>query len=545
MNSAAELDMIRNKILEQKSREFRNNQDFPGQSRNVLRNCGLIDPENIEEYIARDGYFALAKVLKEMTPLQIIAEIKKSGLRGRGGGGFPTGRKWEYTHQAKGEKKYVICNADEGDPGAFMDRSILEEDPHAVLEAMCIAGYVIGSDQGYIYVRAEYPLAVKRLEIALRQAREKGLLGDKLFGTDFIFNIEIRLGAGAFVCGEETSLIRSIQGLRGEPRPRPPFPAVQGLWGKPTLIDNVETYANIPNIIRNGSDWFASIGTERSKGTKVFALAGKIKHPGLIEVPMGTSLREVVYNLGGGIPGGRKFKAAQTGGPSGGCLTEDHLDISLEYDTLLEIGSMMGSGGLIIIDEDSCIVDVARFYVEFTRDESCGKCTPCRIGTKRMLEILTRITEGQGREGDLLALEELSHLIKRNSLCGLGNSAPNPVLCTLKCFRAEYEEHILQKHCRAGVCQKLLSYTINQELCRACGICRKECPAGAIKGAPKQAHSIAAETCTKCGKCLAKCPYKAISYGKKQSGDNNSAVEAMIENTEKSNQENAGPALVH
>jgi NADH:ubiquinone oxidoreductase subunit F (NADH-binding)/formate hydrogenlyase subunit 6/NADH:ubiquinone oxidoreductase subunit I len=545
VNSATELEVIRDKILGQRPRQFRNNQYYTGQCRNVLRNCGLIDPENIDEYIALDGYFALAKVLKDKTPLQIIDEVKKSGLRGRGGGGFPTGRKWEFTYQAKAEKKYVICNADEGDPGAFMDRSILEEDPHAVLEAMSIAGYVIGSDQGFIYVRAEYPLAVKRLEIALRQAREKGLLGSKLFGTDFIFNIEIRLGAGAFVCGEETALIRSIQGLRGEPRPRPPFPAVQGLWGKPTLINNVETLANIPNIIRNGSDWFASLGTERSKGTKVFALAGKIQNPGLIEVPMGTTLREVIYNLGAGIPGGKKFKAAQTGGPSGGCLTEDHLDISLEYDTLLDIGSMMGSGGLIIMDEDSCMVDVARYYVEFTRDESCGKCTPCRIGTKRMLEILTKITEGKGKEGDLLALEELCYLIKRNSLCGLGNSAPNPVLSTLKYFRAEYEAHIFRKHCQAGVCQQLPSYTINKDLCHSCGICRKECPVGAIKGAPKQAHTITAEACTKCGKCLEKCPFKAISFGKKQSGNNETIDEAMIDKTKESNQEHADPALVH
>lgn len=545
MNFAAELEVIRDKILGQKPQEFKGNRNFPGQCHNVLRNCGLINPENIEEYIARDGYFALAKVLKGMNPLQIINEVKESGLRGRGGGGFPTGRKWEFTYQAKAEKKYVICNADEGDPGAFMDRSILEEDPHAVLEAMCIAGYAIGSDQGFIYVRAEYPLAVNRLEIAIRQAREKGLLGKKLFGTDFIFNIEIRLGAGAFVCGEETALIRSIQGLRGEPRPRPPFPAVQGLWGKPTLINNVETLANIPNIIRNGSAWFASLGTERSKGTKVFALAGKIKNPGLIEVPMGTTLREVVYNLGGGIPGGKKFKAAQTGGPSGGCLTENHLDISLEYDTLLDIGSMMGSGGLIIMDEDSCMVDVARYYVEFTRDESCGKCTPCRIGTKRMLEILTRITEGKGKEGDLLALEDLSHLIKRNSLCGLGNSAPNPVLSTLKYFRAEYEAHIFRKYCQAGVCQQLLGYTINKDLCHACGICRKECPVGAIKGAPKQAHTITAEACTKCGKCLAKCPYKAISLGKKQSCNNETANKTIMDNNKESNQENADPALVH
>ena len=547
MESVSELDVVRERILAAKSKKFNDNPYFKGQQRNVLRNYGVINPEYIEEYIARDGYFALAKVLKEMTPLQIIDEVKKSGLRGRGGGGFPTGRKWDFTHLAKGETKYVICNADEGDPGAFMDRSILEEDPHAVLEGMCIAGYAIGSDQGYVYVRAEYPLAVKRIEIALKQAREKGLLGKKLFGTDFQFNIEIRMGAGAFVCGEETSLIRSIQGLRGEPRPRPPFPAVSGLWGKPTLINNVETLANIPNIIREGSAWFASLGTERSKGTKVFALSGKVQNTGLIEVPMGTTLREVVFNLGGGISEGKKFKAAHTGGPSGGCLPEAYLDISLEYDTLLSVGSMMGSGGLIVMDEDSCMVDVARFYAEFNRDESCGKCTPCRIGTKRMLEILTRITEGKGKKGDLLDLEELAHVVKQNSLCGLGNAAPNPVLCTLKYFRQEYEDHIFNKHCQAGVCQKLLSYTINPELCKACGLCRTECPSGAIKGAAKQAHSIEAEACTKCGKCLAKCPFKAISLGPGEHlpGKNQAAAETLIRNIEAGSQAISNPTIVH
>ncbi len=486
---------------------------FKRQKRLVLKNCGAINPENIEEYIAQDGYFALAKAVTEMTPEQVIEEVKKSGLRGRGGGGFPTGRKWEFAKGAEGEPKYVICNADEGDPGAFMDRSILEGDPHAVLEAMCIAGYAIGSHQGYVYVRAEYPVAVSRLEIAISQAREKGLLGERLFGTDFFFDIDIRLGAGAFVCGEETSLIRSIQGLRGEPRPRPPFPAKEGLWGRPTLINNVETLANIPQIIRHDGDWFASIGTERSKGTKVFALAGKIHNTGLIEVPMGTSLREVIYNLGGGIPKGKKFKAAQTGGPSGGCLTEEHLDIALEYDSLLAVGSMMGSGGMIIMDEDSCMVDVARFYLEFTRDESCGKCTPCRIGTKRMLEILTRITEGKGTEKDLNDLENLAQVVRENSLCGLGVSAPNPVLSTLRYFRQEYEAHIHDKYCPAGVCQKLLAYEIDPERCKACGLCRRECPTGAIKGAPKQPHHIEAEACAKCGVCLSKCPFKAISRG--------------------------------
>lgn len=493
--------------------EFKDILFFKGQKRIVLKNCGSIDPENIEDYIAKDGYFALAKVLTEMSPEQVIEEVKKSGLRGRGGGGYPTGRKWEFACKVQGEPKYIICNADEGDPGAFMDRSILEGDPHAVIEAMCIAGYAIGSNQGYVYVRAEYPVAIKRLEIAIQQAKEKGLLGKKLFGTEFFFDLDIRLGAGAFVCGEETSLIRSIQGLRGEPRPRPPFPAVEGLWGRPTLINNVETFANIPRIIKKGSDWFASIGTERSKGTKVFALAGKIHNTGLIEVPMGTSLREVIYNLGGGIPDGKKFKAAQTGGPSGGCLTEEHLDIPLEYDTLLNVGSMMGSGGLIVLDEDSCMVDVARFYMEFMRDESCGKCTPCRIGTKRMLEILNRITEGKGTEKDLIDLEDLAKVIQENSLCGLGISAPNPILSTLRYFRKEYEAHIYDKHCPAGVCQALLSYRIDPELCKSCGLCRKECPTGAIKGAPKQKHFIESEECARCGVCLTKCPFKAISRG--------------------------------
>lgn len=510
---------------------------FKGQKRVVLRNCGSINPESIEEYIALDGYFGLANALSKMTPEQVIEEVKKSGLRGRGGGGFPTGRKWEFARNAKGAPKYVICNADEGDPGAFMDRSILEGDPHAVLEAMCIAGYAIGSRQGYIYVRAEYPVAVNRLEIAIAQAREKGLLGKKLFGTDFYFDVDIRLGAGAFVCGEETSLIRSIQGLRGEPRPRPPFPAHEGLWGKPTLINNVETLANIPQIIRNGGDWFASMGTERSKGTKVFALAGKIHNTGLIEVPMGTSLRDVIYNLGGGIPNGKKFKAAQTGGPSGGCLTEEHLDIPLEYDSLLALGSMMGSGGMIILDEDSCMVDVARFYLEFTRDESCGKCTPCRIGTKRMLEILTRITEGNGTEKDLTDLEALAHVVRGNSLCGLGISAPNPVLSTLRYFRHEYEAHIYHKYCPAGVCQKLLAYTIDPARCKACGLCRRECPTGAIKGAPKQPHFIEAEACAKCGVCLSKCPFKAISRGPGSRLPGQAAAAGLIES--------GAPARIH
>ncbi|WP_206812209.1 NADH-quinone oxidoreductase subunit NuoF [Paradesulfitobacterium ferrireducens] len=520
--------LFRDPVTKQPVEEFGDIQFFKGQKRLVLQNCGSINPENIEEYIAKDGYFALAKVLTHMTPEQVIDEVKKSGLRGRGGGGFPTGRKWEFARKALGEPKYVICNADEGDPGAFMDRSILEGDPHAVLEAMCIAGYAVGAKQGYVYVRAEYPVAVKRLEIAIEQARTKGLLGKKLFGTDFYFNIEIRLGAGAFVCGEETSLIRSIQGLRGEPRPRPPFPAAEGLWGKPTLINNVETLANIPHIIRNGSKAFAAIGTERSKGTKVFALAGKIHNTGLIEVPMGTTLREVIFNLGGGIPEGKKFKAAQTGGPSGGCLTEEHLDISLEYDTLLEVGSMMGSGGLIVMDEDSCMVDVARFYLEFTRDESCGKCTPCRIGTKRMLEILTRITEGKGTDKDLTDLEELAQVVKEDSLCGLGVSAPNPVLSTLRYFRHEYEAHIFAKHCPAGVCKELQAYAIDPEMCKACGICRRECPSQAIKGAPKEPHVIETEKCSQCGLCLSKCPFKAIKRGPRTRPTAPAAPDALI-----------------
>lgn len=514
-------------VTKQPIKEFEDILFFKGQKRVVLQNSGSINPENIDEYIAQDGYRALEKVLKEMSAEEVIEEVKKSGLRGRGGGGFPTGRKWEFARKSLDKPKYVICNADEGDPGAFMDRSILEGDPHSVIEAMCIAGYAIDSNQGYVYVRAEYPVAVKRLEIAIQQAKEKGFLGKKLWGTEFFFDLDIRLGAGAFVCGEETSLIRSIQGLRGEPRPRPPFPAVEGLWGRPTLINNVETLANIPRIIRKGSDWFSGIGTERSKGTKVFALAGKINNTGLIEVPMGTTLREVIFDLGGGIPNGKKFKAAQTGGPSGGCLTEEHLDISLEYDTLLAAGSMMGSGGLIVMDEDSCMVDVARFYIEFMRDESCGKCTPCRVGTKRMLEILNRITEGKGTERDLIDLEDLAKVVHENSLCGLGVSAPNPILSTLRFFRKEYEAHIYQKNCPAGVCQAFLSYRIDPELCKACGLCRKECPTGAIKGAPKQKHIIESESCSRCGACMKKCPFKAISKGasaRTHSDHNHSAV---------------------
>ncbi|MGI6113083.1 MAG: NADH-quinone oxidoreductase subunit NuoF [Mahellales bacterium] len=483
---------------------------YKKQMRIALRNCGVIDPESIDEYIAFDGYKALAKVLTEMTREEVIDTIKKSGLRGRGGGGFPTGLKWEFTYKAKGDKKYVCCNADEGDPGAFMDRSILEGDPHALLEAMAIAGYAVGSDQGYIYVRAEYPIAVRRLNIAIEQAREYGLLGNNIFDSGFNFDIEIRLGAGAFVCGEETALMASIEGRRGEPRPRPPFPASKGLFNKPTLLNNVETYANIPQIILKGSEWFSSIGTEGSKGTKVFALGGNINNTGLLEIPMGTTLREIVYEIGGGIPNGKKFKAAQTGGPSGGCIPASHLDTPIDYDSLIEIGSMMGSGGLIVMDEDNCMVDIARFFLDFTVEESCGKCPPCRIGTKRMLEILDRITSGNGQEGDIEKLETLARNIKASALCGLGQTAPNPVLSTLRYFRDEYEAHIKEKRCPAGACQALLSYTIIDDQCKGCGICAKHCPVGAITGKPKSPYIIDQEKCIKCGVCFEKCPFKAI-----------------------------------
>ncbi|MBZ4663899.1 MAG: nuoF [Caloramator sp.] len=483
---------------------------YKKQERIALRNCGVIDPENIDEYIAFDGYKALAKVLTTMTPEQVIEEVKKSGLRGRGGGGFPTGLKWEFTAKSKADQKYVVCNADEGDPGAFMDRSILEGDPHSVLEAMTIAGYAIGANQGYIYVRAEYPIAVQRLKVAINQAREYGLLGKNIFGTDFSFDIEIRLGAGAFVCGEETALMNSIEGRRGMPNPKPPFPAQSGLWEKPTLINNVETYANIPQIIVRGGEWFASKGTEKSKGTKVFALGGKITNTGLVEVPMGITLREVIYEIGGGIPNGKKFKAVQTGGPSGGCLTAEHLDTPIEYDTLTALGSMMGSGGMIVMDEDTCMVDVARFYLDFTRDESCGKCTPCRIGTKRMLEILDRIVEGKGTLEDLDKLEELGKQIKAASLCGLGQTAPNPVLSTLKHFRDEYVAHVVDKKCPAGVCQALLQYTIIEEKCKGCSLCARQCPVNAISGQVKSPFKIDQDKCIKCGACLDKCPFKAI-----------------------------------
>ncbi len=483
---------------------------YRDQMRLALRNCGKIDPENIDEYIAFDGYKALAKALTEMTPEQVIQTVLDSGLRGRGGAGFPTGLKWKFAAASKADQKYMVCNADEGDPGAFMDRSVLEGDPHAVLEAMTIGGYAIGATEGYIYVRAEYPIAVKRLEIAIAQAREYGLLGKNIFGTGFDFDIFIRLGAGAFVCGEETALMASIEGMRGEPRPKPPFPANKGLFGKPTNINNVETFANIPQIILNGADWFKGIGTEKSSGTKVFALGGKINNTGLVEVPMGTPLRKIIYDIGGGIPGGKKFKAVQTGGPSGGCIPAEHLDIPIEYDTLTSIGSMMGSGGMIVMDEDNCMVDIARFFLDFTVDESCGKCTPCRIGTRRMLEILERIVSGQGEEGDIEKLETLAENIKATALCGLGQTAPNPVLSTLKYFRDEYEAHIKEKRCPAHHCQKLLNYVIGDK-CIGCTACAKVCPAGAISGEVRKKHVIDTSKCLKCGACMEKCRMGAIS----------------------------------
>ena len=484
---------------------------YKKQKRVALRNCGVINPENIEEYIAMDGYFALAKVLKEMTPDDVIKVILDSGLRGRGGGGFPTGRKWQFAKASVSDKKYVVCNADEGDPGAFMDRSVLEGDPHALIEAMAIAAYAIGADEGWVYVRAEYPIAVKRLQIAINQAREYGILGEGIFGTDFKFDLHIRLGAGAFVCGEETALLTSIEGNRGEPRPRPPFPAVKGLWGKPTIINNVETYANVAQIILKGAEWFASMGTETSKGTKVFALGGKIKNTGLVEIPMGTTLREVVEEIGGGIPNGKKFKAAQTGGPSGGCIPASLIDTPIDYDNLIKIGSMMGSGGLIVMDEDSCMVDIAKFFLEFTVDESCGKCAPCRIGTVRLLEILNKITSGNGEMEDLDKMEELCNYIKSASLCGLGQTAPNPVLSTLRYFRDEYIAHIRDKKCPAGVCKDLLSYEIDADKCRGCTLCARQCPAGAISGKVKEAHVIDTEKCVKCGACIEKCKFGAIA----------------------------------
>ena len=482
---------------------------YKHQHRIALRNCGVIDPENIDEYLAMDGYRALEKALTSMTREQVIDEILKSGLRGRGGGGFPTGLKWKFTYNSQADQKYVACNADEGDPGAFMDRSILEGDPHSVIEAMAIAGYAIGASEGYIYVRAEYPIAVKRLTVAIDQAREYGLLGENIFGTGFNFNLFIRLGAGAFVCGEETALMHSIEGKRGEPTTRPPFPAVKGLFGKPTMLNNVETYANVAQIILHGAEWYASMGTEKSKGTKVFALGGKINNTGLVEVPMGTTLRTIIYDVGGGCPNGKKFKAVQTGGPSGGCLPESLLDTPVDYDNLIQAGSMMGSGGMIVMDEDNCMVDIARFYLDFIVDESCGKCTPCRVGTKRMLEILNRIVEGKGEEGDIEKLEELAKTIKATALCGLGQTAPNPVLSTLRFFRDEYEAHIREKRCPAHHCQALLNYSITDK-CRGCTACARVCPAGAITGEVRQQHHIDTTKCLKCGACMEKCRFGAI-----------------------------------
>ena len=483
---------------------------YAKQKRVALRNCGVINPENIDEYIAYDGYEALAKCLMEYKPEEVIQIVKDSGLRGRGGAGFLTGLKWQFAAANHADQKYVCCNADEGDPGAFMDRSVLEGDPHSVIEAMAIAGYAIGASQGYIYIRAAYPIAVKRLEIAINQAREYGLLGKNIFSTGFDFDIEIRLGAGAFVCGEETALMTSIEGKRGEPRPRPPFPAVKGLFGKPTILNNVETYANIAQIILKGPEWFSSMGTEKSKGTKVFALGGKIHNTGLVEVPMGTTLREVIEEIGGGIPNGKKFKAAQTGGPSGGCIPAEHFDIPIDYDNLISIGSMMGSGGLIVMDEDNCMVDIAKFFLEFTVDESCGKCTPCRIGTKRLYEMLDKITKGQGTLEDLDKMEKLCYYIKNNSLCGLGQTAPNPVLSTLRYFRDEYIAHVSEKRCPAGVCKKLLNYEILADKCKGCTACARQCPVNAISGTVKQPHVIDKSKCIKCGACMEKCKFGAI-----------------------------------
>ncbi|MGF7060621.1 NADH-quinone oxidoreductase subunit NuoF [Brassicibacter mesophilus] len=484
---------------------------YKKQKRVALKNCGVINPEEINEYIAFDGYMGLGKALTEMTPQEVIDLIKESGLRGRGGAGFPTGLKWQFAAAAKGDQKYVLCNADEGDPGAFMDRSILEGDPHSIIEAMTLAGYAIGSNQGYVYIRAEYPIAVRRLQIAIDQAREKGLLGTNIFGSGFDFDMEIRLGAGAFVCGEETALIASIEGERGMPRTKPPYPANKGLWQKPSLLNNVETYANIPQIIINGPQWFKNIGTEKSSGTKVFALGGKINNTGLVEIPMGTTLREVIYDIGGGIPNGKKFKAVQTGGPSGGCITADHIDTPIDYETLMALGSMMGSGGMIVMDEDTCMVDIARFFLDFTVEESCGKCPPCRIGTKRMLEILEKITSGKGEPEDLDRLEKLAENIKASALCGLGQTAPNPVLSTLKYFRDEYEAHVNEKRCPAGSCKSLVAYRIKPDVCKGCTLCSKVCPVGAISGERKSVHVIDKSKCIKCGACIEKCPFNAIT----------------------------------
>ncbi len=483
---------------------------FGKQMRITLRNCGIIDPESIDDYLSLRGYEALAKALTDMTPEQVVGEVETSGLRGRGGAGFPTGVKWKFAASQKATPKYVICNADEGDPGAFMDRSAIEGDPHTVVEGMAIGGYAVGANKGIVYIRAEYPLAIRRITKAIEEARAHGLLGENILGSGFSFDIEIRLGAGAFVCGEETALIHSIEGARGMPRPRPPYPSISGLFGKPTLINNVETWANIPVIILDGANWFKTVGTETSKGTKVFALAGKVVNTGLIEVPMGTTLREIIYDIGGGIPDGKQFKAVQTGGPSGGCLPEEYLDTAIDYDSLARAGSIMGSGGMIVIDEDSCMVDIAKFFLEFTQNESCGKCTPCREGTKRMLDILTRITEGKGRAGDIEKLERLGNMIKKASLCGLGQSAPNPVLSTIKNFREEYEEHINEGKCRAKACANLVTYEITEK-CVGCGACRRVCPVSAISGAAKKQHVIDQNKCVKCGMCFTTCKFDAIA----------------------------------
>lgn len=499
-------EMTQEKIFDMSQIRF-----YAKQKRIALHNCGVINPEEISEYIARDGYQALGKALTEMTPQQVIDQIKASGLRGRGGGGFPTGVKWQFAADQPPGDKYVICNADEGDPGAFMDRSILEGDPHSVLEAMAIAGYAIGANTGYIYIRAEYPIAVQRLEIAIDQARQLGLLGENILGSGFSFHVELRLGAGAFVCGEETALIQSIEGKRGMPVPKPPFPAVSGVWGRPTIINNVETFANVAQIILRGADWFSAIGTPKSKGTKVFALGGKITNTGLVEIPMGTTLREVIYEIGGGCPNNKNFKAVQTGGPSGGCLTVEHLDTPIDFDNLVALGSMMGSGGMIVLDEDSCMVDVARFYMEFIVDESCGKCTPCRVGTKRMLELLTDICEGRGTLETLDELEALGQKIKDTALCGLGQTAANPVLSTMRLFRDEYLAHVKEKRCPAGVCKKLLHYSIDPDKCRKCSLCARNCPAEAISGVPGQKpYVIDPEKCIKCGACMETCRFGAV-----------------------------------